>query len=461
MINTETEGQVSSSFRDPSGSVFYNDGVIYRRINFYYKENYDHLMKSGLYDNLVEKGLLIRHDEVDAGVLGRTGPYKIIRPEHIPFISYPYEWCFGQLKDAALHTLSVQKIALDFGMSLKDGSAFNIQFLRGRPVFIDTLSFKKYADGVPWVAYGQFCRHFLAPLALMSYRDARVNQFSKNYVDGIPLDLASSLLPLVSYFDLCPLLHIHLHAKSQRRFSNTDAVKCKHKISRHERLGLIDNLEYAIRKLAWRPKDKNWTSYYENTDYSKEAFEDKKRLVEGFIDMIKPESVWDIGANTGAFGRLISKKGIRVVSIDSDHACVENNYLESRAGKDPNILPLVLDIANPSPSVGWGNKDRMSLAERAPADAALALALLHHLVIGNNLPFAKISDFFAALAGCLIIEFVPKDDPRVRELLAFREDIFSGYSQDLFEAAFKRNFAIEERAGIKNSGRVLYLMRRI
>jgi len=206
---------LSSSFRDPSGFVFNKDNQIYRQINKSYQSQYDHLMKSGLYDSLVKRHLLVSHEEINADAVIDDKAYKVIRPDQVPYVSYPYEWSFSQLKDAALCTLEVQKLALKHGMVLKDASAYNIQFIKARPVFIDTLSLEFYEQGSPWLAYKQFCQHFIAPLALMAYSDIRLSQLFRIYIDGIPLDLASQLLPTKTWFKYSLLSHIHLHARTQ------------------------------------------------------------------------------------------------------------------------------------------------------------------------------------------------------------------------------------------------------
>ncbi len=217
---TTTRKIIAGSFRDPSGFLFYQENVLYRQVNTAYRENYDLLIESGLYQALIDSKLLVSHIEEKTDATYADCVYKILKPEIVPFISYPYEWCFSQLKDAALTTLKIQKIALDFGMSLKDSSVYNIQFLKGRPIFIDTLSFEKYQEGSPWVAYKQFCQHFLAPLALMSFSDVRLNQLLKVFIDGVPLDLASSLLPAKTKLNFSLLSHIHLHAKSQKKYES-------------------------------------------------------------------------------------------------------------------------------------------------------------------------------------------------------------------------------------------------
>ena len=211
---------LGASFRDPSGFLFTTDASLYRQVNQSYQQDFDHLMNSGLYNELVKAGLLISHQEVDIDPADPQSCYKVLQPEEIEFISYPYEWCFSQLKDAALATLKIQKIALDYDMSLKDCSAYNIQFYSSRPLLIDTLSFERYNEGKPWDAYRQFCQHFLAPLSLMAYTDIRLSQLLRVYIDGIPLDLASRLLPSRARFNLSLLMHIYMHAASQQRYSS-------------------------------------------------------------------------------------------------------------------------------------------------------------------------------------------------------------------------------------------------
>ena len=460
MKSTKINDIVPSSFRDPSGFVFWRDGSIFRQINATYKENYDHLMGSGLYKALVEDGLLIHHEEVDLEAARSEIAYRLIKPELVPFISYPYEWCFSQLKDAALTTLRIQKKSLDFGMSLKDCSAYNIQFVKGKPIFIDTLSFERYSEGKPWVAYRQFCQHFLAPLALMRYRDVRLGQLLRTELDGIPLDLVSSLLPFRTRFSISLLSHIHLHAKSQTHFADRRTDTSHRKLSRLGLLGIIDSLESGVKRLSWNAGGTVWSDYYQDTNYSAAAFRHKEQIVAEFLDTIRPRNVWDLGANTGLFSRIASSKGIPTISFDVDPAAVEKNYLECRRKGETNILPLLLDLVNPSPSIGWQNQERMSLLQRGSADAALALALIHHLAISNNVPLVKIAELFASICNTLIVEFVPKSDSQVQRLLTTREDIFADYVQQAFEYEFGRYFTIERSQLINESERILYLMRR-
>ena len=457
-----TEGNVPGSFRDPNGFLFFREGSIYRQVNGLYQNHYDHLLKSGLYQSLVDAGLLIAHTEASLNLARSDDAYKIIQPEVVPFISYPYEWSFSQLKAAALATLEIQKRALTFGMSLKDSSAYNIQFMKGKPVLIDTLSFEIYQEGLPWVAYRQFCQHFLAPLALASYRDIRLNQLLRVYIDGIPLDLAASLLPFRSHFKLPLLLHIHLHARSQQHFSDkvVDRDKARGKVSRQSLLGLMDNLESAVKKLQWSPQGTDWADYYQDDSYDSVGIEHKKQLVADFLDEAAPQTVWDLGGNVGLFSRIAADRGIQTISWDMDPGCVDINYRQVVSNGEINLLPLVLDLTNPSPPIGWENRERMSILERGPADTVLALALVHHLAISNNVPLDRIADFLARLCSWLIIEFIPKDDPKVQRLLSTREDIFPNYTRPGFENEFSRLFAIKRSEQIQNSQRTLYLMER-
>ncbi|MDH5695680.1 MAG: SAM-dependent methyltransferase [Dehalococcoidia bacterium] len=452
---------VSSSFRDPSGFLFIRDEILYRQVNTIYKQNYDHLINSGLYESLVDSRFLIPHEEVDVSYAKSDDAYKVVKPEPIEFISYPYEWCFSQLKDAALTTLKIQKRALEFGMTLKDCSAYNIQFMKGKPVFIDTLSFEKYHEGEPWVAYKQFCQHFLAPLALMRYKDIRLNQLLRVYIDGIPLDLAGSLLPFHSRFNFHLLVHIHFHSRSQKHYADKPIRKdmLQKKVSLTSFLGLIDSLESCVKRLKWRPRGTEWVHYYESSNhYNSDAIEHKKQLVSSFLDKISPQKVWDLGANIGLFSRIASNKGIPVISFDIDPACVEINYLTAVEKGETNILPLVLDLTNPSPGIGWENEERTPFLERGHADTGLALALIHHLAISNNLPLDRIASLFNKICSSLIIEFVPKSDPMVQKLLATREDIFPNYTQEAFESEFGKLFSIQASVKIRNSERTLYLM---
>jgi hypothetical protein len=453
------DGTVSGSFRDPSGFVFLRDGVLYRQVNRTHRLHFDRFLESGLYESLLARVLIVPHEEAPVELALTDDADRVIRPRRVPFVSYPYEWCFSQLKDAALATLEIQEVALDHGMSLRDASAFNIQFDGGRPVLIDTLSFEVLEEGAPWVAYRQFCQHFLAPLALIRYRDVRLGEVSRLHIDGVPLDLATGLLPFRARLRSTLLIHLFLHARSQRRHARTTDVgqARRRSFGKQAFRGLIHSLRSAIGKLDWKPRRSTWSEYYgEAESYSAEALERKKELVATLVGEAAPDSVWDLGANTGLFSRIAAGHA-PTVAFDADPATVEVNYREN--GRGGNVIPLVMDLTNPSPSIGWENRERLSLLERGPADLAMALALVHHLAIANNVPLPRLAEFFHKVGRSLLIEFVPKTDPMVTRLLATREDIFPAYTDEGFQAAFGARFSILRREPIPGTDRVLYLMR--
>ncbi len=457
-----TDAPVPGSFRDPSGFVFRRDGVVLRQVNASYADDYDLLLSSGLYDALTDAGLLLPHAELDVADAPEPGAHRLLRPEQLGFVSHPYEWCFSQLKAAALATLRIQSVALDHGMSLRDASAYNIQFRGTAPVLIDTLSFEALPDGEPWVAYRQFCQHFLAPLALESLVDVRLGQLLRIHLDGVPLDLASRLLPAGTRLRPSLSLHLHAHAKSQRRHAGDATGRAGGgRFSLQAFRGLIDSLSGAVKKLTWNPQPSEWVDYYAaGQSYGEDAAEHKRELVAKLLGELSPAVVWDFGANTGRFSRVAAETGALVVALEMDPSSVEASWREAVAAGEERILPLVLDLSNPSPALGWAHAERQSLAERGPADVVLALALVHHLAIANNVPLERIADHFADLGRWLLIEFVPKADPMVQRLLASRQDVFPGYTEEGFEAAFGDRFDIDRRERLRGSERTLYLLRR-
>ena len=454
-----TTERIPGSFRDPSGFLFVRDGAVHRQINESYRHHYDLLVGSGLYEHLVRAGLLLAHEETPHVPPSADDAYRVIRPEQLDFVSYPYEWCFSQLKDSALTTLRVQKTALDFGMTLKDASAYNVQLHRGQPVFIDTLSFEEYREGEPWVAYRQFCQHFLGPLALMSRVDVRLSQLLRVFIEGIPLELCSELLPLRSWLSPALTTHLHLHAAVERRARSSRSATRRHVVSRTGLLGILASLEAGVQRLQWEPADTTWSNYYSETNYSTHAQSQKQALVREFLEELAPRSVWDLGANTGVFSRIAASNGALVISCDLDAATVETNYRACKANKETRIVPLVLDLANPSAGIGWANRERSPIFDRGRPDAVLALALVHHLSVSNNVPLGEQAEFFRSLGGSLIIEFVPKSDSQVQRMLATREDVFADYTQAVFESEFGERFDICHSMPIKGTERTLYLMK--
>jgi hypothetical protein len=331
-------------------------------------------------------------------------------------------------------------------------------------VFIDTLSFEIYEEGEPWIAYRQFCQHFLAPLALIAKCDYRLLHLLRANIDGIPLDLASQLLPLKTWVNFSLLAHLHLHARSQKRFEDAGAsggFSSQIRLSRPRLEGLLASLLTAVKSQNWKHADTEWGGYYEDTNYVEPSMKHKEEVVSAFLKRCHGRDhmiAADFGANTGKFSRLAAGMGFFVLSHDIDEVAVDKNYRSMSLGKEDSILPLLLDLTNPSPALGWANAERSSFMERQHVDVAMALAIIHHIAISNNVPLDAIADFFARLCEHLIIEFVPKSDSQVARLLTTREDIFPEYNQEGFEFAFSRYFKIRDTAAINHSERILYLM---
>lgn len=455
--------RISSSFRDPDGFVYRHGPTLLRQVNNSYREHYHALIESGLYDELSAAGLLVSHEERPVGFALTPEAFRVLEPLQVSMISYPYEWCFSQLKDAALATLDIQKRALARGMTLKDASAYNIQFHEGKPILIDTLSFECHPEGAPWIAYRQFCQHFLAPLALMADVDVRLGRLLESYLDGIPLDLASRLLSKRSWGHLSLALHVHLHARSIRRHADTS----REQVGRIRNLrpkgleALLENLESAIRRLDWEPVGTEWAEYEDVHGYSTEARSEKERVVLDLLEDVAPETVWDLGSNTGFFSQSAASVARTVVAMDGDPAAVEILYRRLKQQGERRILPLWIDLTNPSPSLGWAHAERDSLMNRGPTDCILALALIHHLAIANNLPLESIARMFSDLARHVIVEFVPKSDPQAQRLLVSRKDIFPNYRRDTFEAVFSRFFRTIHAVQIAGTDRWIYRMDRI
>ena len=450
------------SFRDPCGFVFSRDGVLYRQVNEVYRDQYRAVIGSGLYDELARDRLLVAHEDVGLGFAESASAIAVLRPQRIPFISYPYEWCFSQLKAAALLTLHIQKRALARDLILRDASAYNVQFVGTHPIFIDTLSFGSYLEGQPWSAYRQFCQHFLAPLAMIAAHPALASLLQNN-VDGIPLDLATSVLPFRTKLMPGLAIHLHLHGRSKAKaVANGNSHARSARMSRTAVLGLVDSLERTITDLNWKPADTLWSTYSTHMNYSETAQQHKQKLVEQMLmtaSRTAPlQTVWDLGANTGIYSRLARQSATQVISFDNDPAVVEQHFRILRHQQIDKVLPLLQNIASPSPPLGWNNNERRSFGERGPADLAMALAVVHHLAIGSNVPLPNVAEFLAGLCRFLIVEFVPKNDSQVQRMLSLREDVFVDYSKDGFERAFGERFAILRSSEIEGTVRTLYLM---
>jgi hypothetical protein len=450
-----------ASYRDPSGFVFRRDGVLLRQVNRSYGADWRAFESSGLSAALRRDGLIVDHEEAPlADAAEPDAAIAVIRPKPIPFLSFPYEWSFSQLKDAALLTLRAQETALEHGMTIKDATAHNVQFVGARPILIDTLSFERYTEGAPWVAYRQFCQHFLGPLATMAFRGPEFGLLLRDLPDGIPVELVAGLLPTRTRLRGGLLTHLHLHAGAIRRAAQGRSGSRTRSLSRLQLRALLDSLRRTIEGLRWEPQTQ-WSDYERTTSYSADAAEAKGRIVRDLLARAGGSVAWDIGANTGDFSAMAAEGGRRVVALDVDPGATELHYRRLREGKSETITPIVSDLRMPSPAIGWDLRERPSLFDRADADVVLALAVVHHLAIGGNVPLEQVAATLARLAPKVILEFVDKEDPQVVEMLAHREDIFPGYTEEGFRAAMETRFSVEAHERIPGSPhRSLWLFRR-
>ncbi len=446
-----------NSYRDPSGFVFSYKDEIYRQVNKIYVQQYDRFVSAGLYDQLVSRKMLIPHAVINENLTGSPDWYITLKPEKIESLSYPYEWSFSMLKDAALLTLSIMKLSISYGMILKDATPYNIQWHKGQLTFIDTLSFENYDERKPWVAYRQFCETFLAPLLLMHYSKKPLQQLMLAWPEGIPVSVASSLLPLRSRFALYPYLHIHLNAKYSESAHKQGDKKIS--FSKPRMLNLLNSLESLVLKLKLPASKSTWSDYYNEAASRDDYLFDKKTILKKWFGALSAEirTALDIGSNTGEFSFLLSERGVSVVAVDTDAVCIERLYRHVIETGEKNILPLVSDFANPAPGIGINNEERPSFISRVRPDLSLALAVIHHLAIGKNIPLNLIAEMFAnQTCKKLIIEFVPLSDEKTKILLKAKEIMFDKYTEENFLLEFLKYFELEDKAAIANSGRVLY-----
>jgi hypothetical protein len=455
--------QNNASFRDPAGFVFTKNKTVFRAINEVYKPEFEHFLASGLYAELVRIGDIVAFEDCTKTDFNLPeSVYKIIQPTPIAFISYPYEWSFSMLREAALLTLKVQATALKYGMTLKDASSYNIQFQGGKPIFIDTLSFEFYKEGETWVAYRQFCQHFVAPLAVSAAIKPELVRLLSIYIDGLPLDVAWQMLPLGAKWNLGYYMHLYLHAKAQAKHENT-AEKISEKSGNFTKKSfgfLIHNLQKTVENIKLPKAKSEWNNYTAADVHAADYTAAKTEIIAQWLQKTTPKTVWDLGANTGTYSKLAAKTAEQVIAFDGDARCIEQLYLAFGKSHESRILPLFMDLANPSPALGWAHTEREAWANRPRPDMLFALALVHHLAISNHLPFEKIAHFFAELTDFLIIEFVQRTDPKVQKLLLNKRDTAAHYTENAFETAFAQYFTTIEKTTLPPDGRIIFLMQK-
>ena len=443
------DARLTSSFRDSAGYVFERDKELYRQILPAGRQAFDHLMQSGMAERLISQGKMAAF-KVDAE--NDLGP--VLRISRLPFITYPYEWSFSQLKDAALLTIELMQEALSCGMVLKDASAFNIAFRKCRPVFLDHTSFEMYKDGMPWRAYRQFTMQFIVPLMLMQKVDLRCLGLLRQDIGGIPMDFASRLLPCYTWLQPNCLLHIHLHALFERKYSSDKAARNASFFPKKRLFALLESIQECLSSLKVPKQATEWARYYSDNSYSASSFEYKKQAVNTFCAGEKVKCGIDLGANCGVFTKIAAEHADSVIAADFDARAVEALYQMGKT-QASDIQPMLLDLNNPSPNIGVLNSERDSFLKRTKADCALGLALLHHLRITGNWSLGQIVSLFDSLAPRVLVEFVPLSDVQTQRLMRGREEIYQDWTLENLRAAFMEKYGSCDVMAMPQSERVL------
>lgn len=484
------------SYKDNAARVVQEEGLFYRYIFDEYQAEYDHLMQSGLYKALLDKGYIIAHKEValmEGDSATNTNPqqlnfYKKLLPKQIAFQSYPFEWSYGQWRKVVYAYLQINKIALAHGMLLKDATPFNFYFEEGKPVLLDTSSFMFFEAGAPWIAYKQFCTEMLSPLALMHYNGQRWAKLSMSHLRSMPLNFASKQLPLKSWLNSTVLLHIHLHGKyanaegetkeakealkkkSASQNNSTLHVNAQKGFSKEKLVSLTQMIQETVVK--WKQAyqfEKHWLSYYQNDIASDQYLNNKEAIIHEWLKATQPKTVLDLGANTGRFSLIASQYAQQVIAIESDDICVDaidkafKNIHGSTKKKEPTAkkqyYTLQMDLAETTPNMGVLEQEYSSIYTRVRSSMVFALALTHHLYISNQLSFEQIASMLDRFSEqYCITEFVPVSDDKVQMLMKDKQREYLEYTEEGFTKVLESKFTIKDKRVIEGSKRVIYLL---
>jgi hypothetical protein len=448
-----------SSYRDRNGAIFYRGDRVFRSLSPTALENWKLLEEQKFFQDFVAAGKIV--GTKPAAAEPSDGWAAALEHERVPFISYPYEWTFGMLKDAALLHLELMKAALAADMILKDSSAYNVQWSGVHPVFIDVPSFEPLRKGQPWVGYRQFCELFLYPLMLQAYKGTDFKPLLRGRIDGITADEMRGLMSARDLVRSGVLLHVVAQSALQRRYSGStqdmrgtlaQAGFDKRLIAQNVRKlrSLVAGLEPARSKTEWSDYDKTHS-------YDESEFRHKAEFVQKAAASRRWRLAWDLGCNTGTFSQIAAKYADYVVSMDGDWMSIEHFYQREKAdAAAKSILPLVVNLADPSPNQGWLGAERKGLPERGRPELTLCLALIHHIVISANIPLASFIGWLAGLRTAVVIEFVSREDEMVQALLANREDQYADYNPETFRQLLAERFRIEAEEPLKGGKRTIF-----
>jgi hypothetical protein len=453
-----------ASFRDPANQVFYVGGEVFRGLRGEAVDDWRALSATGFFARMVEQGRICATEPATVGQAGSEVFDLVLRHERVPFISYPYEWTFSMLQDAALLHLEILAAALAEQMITKDGSAYNLQWRGAQPTFIDLGSFERLRPGEPWAGYRQFCQTMLYPLLLQAHLGVDFQPWLRSQIDGIEPAQMRQLFTGRRRLHAGVFKHVVLQHALERQFSHTSSQQTRADLrSAGFTTELVVATVRALRKLVgrlqWQPPASHWGGYRQTCSYSegdagaKQTFVQRALAAAGDLDL-----VLDLGANDGAYSRLAAGHARHVVAVESDHAVTDVLYRSLRDAGESRILPLVMDLANPSPGSGWRSVERAAFTGRADADVVLALALVHHLAIGRNVPLPEVLDWLAGLGRRLVVEFVDPADPMAQRLLSNKPaGLFDGYRREVFEKLLAERYEVTQREELPSGTRTLYV----
>ncbi len=461
--NSKLQGLDSGSFRDRDGRVYLHGERVFRGLSDSALNHYRAVSKTAFYRKFNKAGSLVGTRELKDSANPLPAEIRqqwagFLEHDRIGLISYPYEWPFGMLKSAAMLQLKLTEAAIKEGFTLKDATPYNVQFQGKKAVFIDIASFEPLVDGEPWAAYRQFCEMFLFPLMLQAYKGVHYQPFLRSRIDGIDLQTASSLFGFRDRFRKGVMANVWLQAKLDRRYGgSSENVRSNLKSAGFNRELILVNirkLKKLVTSLQWEGDGSEWGDYTSFHNYSDQDHNRKEQFIARVVSAGAPGTVWDIGCNTGQFSAIAAQHCTQVVATDIDHFAVEQLF---RNPETPaNVLPLVQNVADPSPNWGWRNQERRDLQYRSQPGMVLCLALIHHVVITANIPLAEFIAWLAGLTEQLVIEFVSREDDKVQTLLRNKEDKYWDYSQDFLEQQLKKHFAIREQISLRDGRRTLY-----
>ena len=470
-VSTSQVSADGGSFRDPSGRVYHLEGPgvhrVVRGLSAAAAETPERLLSESFIQRLIAEGDIVRttllpHGDPAVSQMAEMGWAAAVEHEPLEFITWPYEWPFSMLKDAALLQLRLLETAVRNGWILKDATPFNIQWRQARPVFIDTPSFVPWDGGEYWQGYRQFCSTFLIPLMITAHLRIPFQPLLRSRLDGIPPEEAAKYFSGMRKFKRGVLSHIWFPAKAERRMRSSGRADRSTRSGRRQPktmlLALLDSLLRLVNRLSYAPADSDWSQYSETHSYDDTDYETKQRFVEKHTSELRPQLLWDLGANTGTFSRIAARHSGAVVAVDGDQDAAEILYQRTLKEGERNIIPLVMDLANLSPGQGWAGQERAAFDRRRSPDMVLCLALLHHMRVSANIPLPLFIEWLRGLDATAIVEFVGRDDEMFRKLISAKSEEYPDYTKENFRREVDKHFIVRDKLDLKEGNREMLLL---